>query len=283
MTPPQMLVLSLFPGIDLLGRGFEEEGFTVVRGPDRLFGGAIEDFHPPRGRFEGVMGGSPCQDFSAARRCEPTGDGLRLLGEFARCVADASPEWFLLENVVGIPDLWIDGFQTQRFNLNARDVGMSQHRLRTFQFGSRDGVGLVIARSVTPPRSVTPCCMASEGSRPGRRSWADFCAAQGLPRDFDLPGFTLSAKYRAVGNGVPVPLARAVAIAIGRRHVTAGVRVCVCNCGRPVEGKQHAATAACRKRLERRRRDSAGVSGPGCVTPAASHPLIHSSSSPSRI
>ncbi len=32
------LVLSVFPGIDLLGRGFEAEGFCVVRGPDLLWG-----------------------------------------------------------------------------------------------------------------------------------------------------------------------------------------------------------------------------------------------------
>lgn len=33
------LVLSLFPGIGLLDMAFEEEGFTVVRGPDLLWGG----------------------------------------------------------------------------------------------------------------------------------------------------------------------------------------------------------------------------------------------------
>ncbi len=31
------LVLSLFPGIGLLDRAFELEGFTVVRGPDVLW------------------------------------------------------------------------------------------------------------------------------------------------------------------------------------------------------------------------------------------------------
>jgi len=30
------LVLSLFPGIGLLDRAFEEEGFCIVRGPDGL-------------------------------------------------------------------------------------------------------------------------------------------------------------------------------------------------------------------------------------------------------
>ena len=41
------LVLSLFPGIDLLGMAFEEEGFTVVRGPDLIWGGDIKRFAPP--------------------------------------------------------------------------------------------------------------------------------------------------------------------------------------------------------------------------------------------
>ena len=41
------LVLSLFPGIDLLGRGFESEGFCVVRGPDTLWDSMIEEFSAP--------------------------------------------------------------------------------------------------------------------------------------------------------------------------------------------------------------------------------------------
>ena len=39
------LVLSLFPGIGLMDRAFEEEGFCVVRGPDLLWGGNIKTFH----------------------------------------------------------------------------------------------------------------------------------------------------------------------------------------------------------------------------------------------
>ena len=53
-----MLILSLFPGIDLLGRGFEAESFAVVRGPDLLWGGDIRSFHVPPGRFDGIIGGS---------------------------------------------------------------------------------------------------------------------------------------------------------------------------------------------------------------------------------
>lgn len=60
------LVLSLFPGIGLLDMAFCEEGFCVVRGPDLLWGGDIRKFHPPAGRFDGVIGGPPCQ-FAIAR------------------------------------------------------------------------------------------------------------------------------------------------------------------------------------------------------------------------
>ena len=98
--------------------------------------------------------------------------------------------------------------------------------------------------------------------------WPDFCELNGLPRDFDLPGWSIAAKYRAVGNGVPIPMARAVAIAILTRGDTGGRQMCVCECGRTVIGKATHATPACRKRMERRRRDTAAVTRPGLVTPA---------------
>src|SRR5260221_10801182 len=62
------LVLSLFPGADLLGRGFELAGYCVVRGPDTLLGQDICAFHPVIYAFEGIIGGPPFQDF---RRCPP--------------------------------------------------------------------------------------------------------------------------------------------------------------------------------------------------------------------
>ena len=44
----EKFVLSLFPGIDVLGLGFEQEGFIVVRGPDPLWGSLhdVRRFHP---------------------------------------------------------------------------------------------------------------------------------------------------------------------------------------------------------------------------------------------
>ncbi len=61
------LVLSLFPGLGLLDMAFEQAGFCVVRGPDVLWGGDVRRFHPPAGRFEGVIGGRPVNRSAASR------------------------------------------------------------------------------------------------------------------------------------------------------------------------------------------------------------------------
>jgi DNA (cytosine-5)-methyltransferase 1 len=90
MTSP--LVLSIFPG------AFEAEGFCVVRGPDVLLGGDIRKFHAPRGRFDGVIGGPPCQSFSvaiASRASDEDETGRaaakfqNLIPEFERVVKEA--------------------------------------------------------------------------------------------------------------------------------------------------------------------------------------------------
>lgn len=254
MTDRRGLVLSLFPGIDLLGRAFEEECWCVVRGPDLLWGQRIEDFHAVAGAFDGVIGGPPCQDFSKARRSPPTGKGVAAIEEYRRVVTEARPVWWLMENVTGVPSLWVDGYHTQRFNLSARECGSPQNRLRCFQFGSRDGKPLIVRRLDTDEAATDRCCVAREGEMVNRREFPDFCALQGLPRDFALPGWSIAARYRAVGNGVPLPMGRVVARAIASWPFDPCVRLCVCQCGRPVDGRQVHATPACRKRMERSRR-----------------------------
>lgn len=259
------LVLSLFPGIDLFGRGFEDEGFCIVRGPDVLWGGDIRRFHPPAGRFEGIIGGSPCQDFSRARRAPPSGEGLELLGEFIRVVEVARPEWFLLENVPTVPTVTVPGYRVQRLDLDARECGLRQRRLRHFQFGSADGKVIIVQRVLPLAGANEKTCMATEGRRQHRRTWADFCELQGLPGGFHLPGMTKAARYAAVGNGVALPVARVLADAIKRAVPWHTVRLCACGCGRRLTPKQTAATPACRKRLERRR-DAATSADAGNVT-----------------
>lgn len=242
------LVVSLFPGIGLLDAGFEDAGYCVVRGPDLLWGGDIRRFHLPAGVFHGLIGGPPCQDFSRARRDEPTGNGLEMIGEYLRCVKTAVPDWFLMENVPGVPDVVVDGYIVQRLDIRASEFGLTQRRLRHFQFGYRDGAALILSRCVTVEEE-TKTMLASDNETP----WREFVAAQGLPDDFDLPSFTASARREAVGNGVALPVGKAVAAAIRDRELYAGLVPCGCGCGRPLTGKQEYAGAACRKRMQRRR------------------------------
>lgn len=226
------LVLSLFPGIGLLDRAFEEEGFCVVRGPDLLWGGDIRSFHPPAGKFNGVIGGPPCQAFSDASKL--TGSRkLNLIPEFERVVAATKPAWFVMENVPGAPLPVVAGYEVQDQVINNRwlcggdGVGAQQSRKRRFSFGSTSGRRLRVAGFATFINPVfEPCVLASERAKgqPGHgkyrerrkpRSIARQAELMGLPKDFlaDAP-FTEGGKGRVIGNGVPLPMGRAIARAV---------------------------------------------------------------------
>jgi DNA (cytosine-5)-methyltransferase 1 len=184
-----------------------------------------------------------------------------MLAEFARSVAAAAPSWWLIENVPGVPDVAIDTYTVQRFNILATEFGVDQRRNRCYQFGRRDGPPLTIPRRIESQQTApAPAALAHDA----RHSWRQLAHLQGLPADFDLPGLSRLAKIRAIGNGVPVPVAAAIAAAIRDRHVLADSRRCLCCCGRVLAGKpaQISATAACRKRLERARAATAAASPP---------------------
>lgn len=135
------LVLSLFPGIGLLDMAFEEEGFCVVRGPDLLWGGDVHRFHPPAGTFDGIVGGPPCQSFSPLRylvAAQGNEIAPNLIPEFERCIKEAQPAWFLMENVPDAPLPEVPGYMVQAEIVNGRDhCGIEQDRTRRFCFGWR--------------------------------------------------------------------------------------------------------------------------------------------------
>jgi len=232
------LVLSLFPGIGLLDMAFEEEGFCVVRGPDVLWGGDIRNFHPPAKRFDGVIGGPPCQAFSRLAHMvrhngyEPKFGNL--IPEFERCVLESQPQWFVMENVPDAPLPEVDGYGVHSFLLNNRQLGEKQNRVRRWSFGWRGERRVLMVETEcfeNPEFEYAAVGGGGGGSRQGSggratttmpfndkstRSFDAIKQSQGLPPDFDLPPFTVAAKCKAIGNGVPLLMGRAIAAAAKR-------------------------------------------------------------------
>ena len=160
------MVLSIFPGLDVLGMGFEAEGFCVVQGPDVIWGGDVRRFHPPSGVFDGVIGGDPCQSHSVlanlvrAKGLEPSFPDMT--GEYQRVVEEARPRWFLRENVPGAPDVKPAGYDVRSFLLDhstmdrGDGVGHEQMRRRRFWFGVRDGPAPELRRWIAFALEVLP-------------------------------------------------------------------------------------------------------------------------------
>ena len=191
-----------------------------------------------------------------------------MLGEFARVVKEARPDWYLLENVPAVPDLKVEDYYWQRLDV---DQGWYCHirRLRHIQFGSINGHKLDVPRGDVPADAEAPA-LAND-----TRSFEELCRLQGLPEGFDVPSFTVEAKKQAVGNGVPLvmgrTLARAVRVAHSKR-VPQGLfgplertpnyeRLCKCGCGRAVRGGKKYDTPACRKRAQRERDNAREIIG----------------------
>ena len=238
------LVLSIFPGIGLLDRAFEEEGFTVVRGPDLLWGGDIKKFHLPPEKFDGVIGGPPCQCFSrlvAIIKHNGYKLGENLIPEFERVVFEAQPQWFVMENVRGAPLPNVPGYHVDPTLLNNRWLGQIQSREHRFSFGTRDGrklhYDLAALESFEWDYRVcasdfrrTPVKLRAGGKqknpkgrrgalsyRGRKRDVAEVLRLQGLPPDlFDHSPFTMRGKIEALGNGVPLFMGRELARAVKR-------------------------------------------------------------------
>ena len=233
-----VLVLSLFPGLGLLDLAFEEAGFTIVRGPDLLWGGDVRRFHPPAGKFDGVIGGPPCQIHSRMRHLNPRAGERHgdLIPEFVRVVSEAGPQWFLMENVPEAPVPSVLGYLIEPRLLRDVWVGGETSRLRRFTFGALERARFEIATLALHRTDPTPAVLAGGGGRSqpvrfggsGKRkkprsgpssgpraTIAELLAAQGLPGDWlDDSPLTVEGQRKGIGNGVPLPMGRAVAAAV---------------------------------------------------------------------
>lgn len=218
------LVLSLFPGLGLLDMAFEEAGFCVVRGPDLLWGGDVCRFHPPVGRFDGVIGGPPCQSWSglgAVNKARWGADSIMpcRIPEYERCVNEAQPTWYVMENVPAAPTPSTPGYHVVSRIWNNRWSGGEQNRQRRFSFGSLMPTSFQIEGEALDTLDYVPAVISTGQAGKGgpRASLEAMAAAQGIdPARFADSPFTTTELRRAIANGVPLPMGRAVAAAVCR-------------------------------------------------------------------
>ena len=171
--------LSLFSGAGGLDIAFHEAGFQIGdmveidsrfvatlsanSSNNRYLGGAkpiccdICDYHPrEHSAIDFIIGGPPCQTFSAAGRRAAGVRGTRdkrgtLFEEYVRLLKSLRPRGFLFENVYGITgaeqgQAWERirlafqeaGYWVHHRILDAADFGVPQHRERLFIVGTQD-------------------------------------------------------------------------------------------------------------------------------------------------
>ncbi len=176
---PPIRTLSLFSGAGGLDIGFSDVGFNIVQaveiekkfcetldknsGTGKIFENSrvscvdIRNFSSEGlGKIDFVIGGPPCQTFSAAgRRANGvlgTTDARGVLfREYVRLLKELSPVGFLFENVYGITGAqggaaWreiLDDFSTVGYKLfyrilDAADYGVPQHRERLLIVGLKE-------------------------------------------------------------------------------------------------------------------------------------------------
>lgn len=240
-------VLSLFPGIGLLDEAFEQAGFCVVRGPDLLWGKCVKSFSVQPGWFWGIIGGPPCKRFSPLAnivRAVHGEDSVApdLIPDFERVALEAQPEWFVMENVDRAPLPVVPGYVVRDEIVNNRWCGGKQNRVRRFSFGTRDGRRLPIVTQALEPVEYVHAVTTNSGGRrkvkvvgpDGRprghqgdsddarlqwRSIEAMAADQEAPTELisalhEHGAFTARALRVGIGNGVPLPMGRAVADAV---------------------------------------------------------------------
>lgn len=224
---------------------------------DWIMGGDVREKRFPAGRFDGVIGGPPCQSFSAlvhmVRQNGYEPQFGNLIPDFERVVAEVQPSWFLMENVPKAPRPKVDGYFNHEIILNNRQCfdesgePATQNRVRAITFGYLGEQRHLLIDTVVFENKVFEyaACGGSSGSSLGAAGWdggvdkkktrkkfrdgkggmpwnaksgaavKELCRKQGLPEDFaDRLPFTVAAKCKAIGNGVPLPMGRAIARAV---------------------------------------------------------------------
>lgn len=178
-----MEIISLFSGCGGLDLGFEKAGFKIpvaneydptiwdtfkINHPNTyLIEGDIRNIREKDfpDEVDGIIGGPPCQSWSAAGSLKGINDSRgRLFYDYIRILRSKRPKFFLAENVSGmlanrhseavqnIIAMFKDcGYDISVTLVNAKDYGVAQERKRVFYIGFRNDLNI----SFTFPKGST--------------------------------------------------------------------------------------------------------------------------------
>jgi DNA (cytosine-5)-methyltransferase 1 len=230
--------LSLFAGAGGLDIGFHDAGFDVSQMVEieksfaatlqanaevgGVFEGAqvnaqdVRTFHAdPKIKYDFIIGGPPCQTFSAAGRraagVKGTSDPRGVLfEEYVRLLDEIKPIGFLFENVYGIVGaegggpwkLIVDSFEAAGYILSYRvldaaDFGVPQHRERLFILGVRADV-----HEKLPKDFVFPTPSHGADSKDARKLNTAQKALVGL-KSLTTKGTAISGRWGSLLPGIP--------------------------------------------------------------------------------
>lgn len=169
-----MKIISLFSGCGGLDLGFEQAGFEIALANeyDPAIWRTFEANHPKtkliKGDIrkieardfahdvDGIIGGPPCQSWSAAGSLKGIEDARgQLFYDYIRILQEVKPKFFLAENVSGMLAsrhtksvenilnlLQTSGYDVSLTLVNAKDYGVAQERKRVFYIGFRAELGI---------------------------------------------------------------------------------------------------------------------------------------------
>lgn len=170
----QPTVVDLFCGAGGMSLGFHEAGFQTVLGVD-FNESAVETFNANLGgarfidirqiprfpRADVVVGGPPCQGFSAIGERNAKDPRNQMWREYMRCLRESAPQVFVMENVPPFlrsrefvqfqKEVKKLGYEVASGVLNAADYGVPETRRRAIVIGSRVGTP-----SLPPPTHRNP-------------------------------------------------------------------------------------------------------------------------------
>lgn len=210
-------VLSVYPGLDLLGREFERVGYTIFRGPDLLWGGDSRRFHVLPRVFEGVIGGPPCQWNSQLAKLGNV-QAEDLTHDFLRIVKEAEPKWAVMENVRGLLRAGIMPPEWLAIKLRDWDCGGMTFRTRIFWIYPAT---LILVPSKRPGRPEYSVLASSWKGHDSANKKMRMHSTLTIKRAAELQGYPelartlepLGKRYAVnlLGNGVPKAMGQYIA------------------------------------------------------------------------